>query len=155
MNSYDHSRAVRLLGAILALAVVTSIVHYTDNAVNFNEFEPPPDAIPSSPGIVVGFWVVFTAAGLVGYMLFRRGPSNSALALLGFYSGSGLVGIGHYLVPGATSMPWWRQGHVLLDIACGVAVLTFAIWAAKGRRSLAISSSGVPAAPPCEARKDA
>ena len=81
-----------------------------------------------------GFWVGFTAAGLAGYLLFRRSASDLALVLLAVYSGSGLVGIGHYLVPGATSMPWWRQVHVSLDIACGIAVFSFVIWAARARR---------------------
>ena len=31
-------------------------------------------------------------------------------------------------------MPWWRQVHVCLDIACGIAVFSFAIWAALARR---------------------
>jgi hypothetical protein len=68
------------------------------------------------------------------YLLFRRRPSDLALILLAAYSGSGLVGIGHYLVPGATSMPWWRQAHVCFDIACGIAMFSFAMWAAQSRR---------------------
>ena len=134
MSSYDHRRAVRVLGAILAVAVVVSIVHYTDNYANFRDYPPAPSDVPSSAALVLGAWFVFTAAGLAGYLLFRRGPSNLALVLLAVYSGSGLVGIGHYLVPGATSMPWWRQAHVCFDIASGAAVFAFAIWAARARR---------------------
>ncbi|HEX8074222.1 MAG TPA: hypothetical protein VF545_04515 [Thermoleophilaceae bacterium] len=126
---------MRILSAILAVAVVVSIVHYTDNSVNFSDYPKAPDAVPSSAAIVLGAWFVFTAAGLAGYLLFRRGPSTRALVLLAVYSGSGLIGIGHYLVPGATSMPWWRQAHVCLDIACGIAVFSFAMWAARARRA--------------------
>lgn len=134
MSSYDHRRAVRVLGAILAVAVAVSIVHYTDNYANFSDYPPAPSDVPSSAGLVLGAWFVFTAAGLAGYLLFRRGPSNLALIMLALYSGSGLIGIGHYLVPGATSMPWWRQAHVCFDIAAGAAVFAFAIWAARARR---------------------
>ena len=35
MSSYDHRRAVRILSVIFAVAVVVSIVHYTDNYVNY------------------------------------------------------------------------------------------------------------------------
>jgi hypothetical protein len=80
---------------------------------------------------VLGAWFPFTAAGLAGYLLFRRRPSGLALVLLAAYSGSGLIGIGHYLVPGATSMPWWRQAHVCLDITLGIAMLSFALWATR------------------------
>ena len=133
MSSYDHKRAVRVLGWILVVAVVVSVFHYTDNYVNYDDY-PQSSTVPNpSAGLVLGAWFVFTAAGLAGYVLFRRGPSDLALVLLAVYSGSGLVGIGHYLVPGATSMPWWRQLHVCLDIACGIAILTFAIWAVRAR----------------------
>jgi hypothetical protein len=43
---------------------------------------------------------------------------------------SGLIGIGHYTVEGATDMVWWRQTHVIVDILCGIAILGFALWAA-------------------------
>src|SRR3954470_2680275 len=128
-----HRRAVRILTAVFATAVIVSIVHYTDNYVNFRDFPPAPKAVPSSAALILVAWFVFTAAGLLGYVLFRRGPSNLALVLLAVYSGSGLVGIGHYLVPGATSMPWWRQSHVCADIACGIAMFSFVVWAARAR----------------------
>ena len=134
MSSYDHRRAVRILSVIFAVAVVVSIVHYTDNYVNYHDYPQPRTAPNPSESLVLAAWFPFTAAGLAGYLLFRRSPSNLSLILLAAYSGSGLVGIGHYLVPGATSMPWWRQAHVSLDIACGIAVFSFAIWAARARR---------------------
>jgi hypothetical protein len=134
VSSYEHRRAVRILSLIFAVAVVVSIVHYSDNYVNYHDFPQPRSGPNPSAGLVLGAWFGFTAAGLAGYLLFRRRPSDLALLLLAAYSGSGLVGIGHYLVPGATSMPWWRQAHVSLDIACGVAMFSFAIWAARARR---------------------
>ena len=139
MSFYDHRRAVRILSVILAVAVVVSIIHYTDNYVNYHDY-PQSRTLPNpSAALVLGAWFAFTAAGLAGYLLFRRSPSNLALILLAAYSGSGLVGIGHYLVPGATSMPWWRQAHVCLDITCGIAVFSFAMWAARARRHSPVS----------------
>ena len=131
MTMYDHRRAVRILSWIFAVAVVVSIVHYTDNYVNYDDYPEPRSGPNPSAGLVLGAWFGFTAAGLAGYLLFRRRPSVLALVLLAAYSGSGLIGIGHYLVPEATSMPWWRQVHVGLDIAAGIAVFTFVIWAAR------------------------
>jgi hypothetical protein len=134
MSFYDHRRAVRILSVIFAVAVLVSIIHYTDNYVNYHDY-PQSRTLPNpSAALVLGAWFAYTAAGLAGYLLFRRSPSNLALILLAAYSGSGLVGIGHYLVPGATSMPWWRQAHVCFDIACGIAIFSFAMWAAQARR---------------------
>jgi hypothetical protein len=133
MRAYDHSRAVRTLGAIFALAVVVSVVHYADNWLNYHDYPQPSALRDAPPALIPAFWVAFTAAGLAGYLQFRRGPSSRAIVLLAVYSGSGLAGIGHYLVPGATSMPWWRQAHVSADIACGIAMFAFALWVARTR----------------------
>jgi hypothetical protein len=136
---------------ILALAIVVSIVHYTDNYVNYHDYPQPKTGPTPSAGLILGAWFVFTAAGLAGYLRFRRGLSTDALLLLSFYSGSGLVGIAHYLVPGATSMPWWRQAHVCVDIGCGIAVFAFALWATVARRrDSATSSIGGTAGQPRE-----
>ena len=56
--------------------------------------------------------------------------------LLAFYSGSGLVGIGHYTVPGAMDMPVFRHAHVVADIALGVAMLVFVARAASRSRDV-------------------
>jgi hypothetical protein len=139
MNLYDHRRAVRVLSVVLAVAVVVSIVHYTDNYVNYSDYPEPRSAPNPSAPVVLGAWFAFTAMGLAGYLLFRGGTSTVALILLAAYSGSGLVGIGHYLVPEATSMPWWRQAHVCFDIASGVAMFSFVMWAARARRHSPVS----------------
>jgi hypothetical protein len=135
---------VRILSVILAVAVVVSIVHYTDNYVNYHDY-PQSRTLPNpSSALVIASWFGFTAVGLAGYLLFRRSPSSLALILLAAYSGSGLVGVGHYLVPGATSMPWWRQAHVCFDITSGIAVFAFAIWAARARRHAPVSLAPQP-----------
>jgi hypothetical protein len=126
-----HERAIRLLSVLLAVAVVVSIVHYTDNYVNYHDY-PRSASLPNpSATMVVLGWFAFTIPGVVGYFLFRRAPTRMSLLLLALYSGSGLIGIGHYLIPGATSMPWWRQAHVCADITCGLAMFAFTIWASR------------------------
>jgi hypothetical protein len=128
-----RDQARRLFSVLFPLAVVVSIVHYSDNYFNYHDY-PRSKTLPNPSALVVGSaWFVFTAIGVAGFLLFRREASNRALLLLAAYSGSGLVGIGHYLVPGATSMPWWRQAHVVLDIGCGVAIFVVALWAALDR----------------------
>jgi len=141
----DHRRAARVLSVILAVAVLSSIVHYTDNYLNYDDFPQATSGPNPSKSLVLWSWFGFTAIALAGYLSFRSHPSTLALVLLAAYSGSGLVGIGHYLVPDATSMPWWRQAHVCFDIASGIAVFSFAVWAARARRHA--SSSLTPHAP--------
>ena len=86
-----------------------------------------------SRGLVGASWFLFTGAGLAGYLLFRREVTPLALGLLAFYSGSGLVGFGHYTVPGAADMPAWRHAHIVADIVLGAAMISFVFWAARRR----------------------
>jgi hypothetical protein len=132
-------RSTRVLLWLFGTAVVVSVVHYTDNYVNYDAYpQPGPGELPApSAGLIGLSWFLFTAFGVLGLWLWFRGRIIAACVALTGYSVSGLVGFGHYAVPGATDMVWWRQAHVVVDILCGLAILGFAIWmAARGRRSV-------------------
>ena len=136
MSTFD--RATRVLLWLLGVAFVVSVVHYVDNFVNYTDYpQPDPGALLAPTAVVIAVsWFVFTAAGLCGLWLwFRRSIVGAALAFAS-YSTSGLIGIGHYTVPEAAGMPWWRHTHVVVDILCGIAVLGFAVWAILRRREL-------------------
>jgi hypothetical protein len=134
-------RARRVLVVLLGTALVVSVVHYTDNVVNYADYPQPEPSGPPAPSapLIGAAWFMFTAVGPLGLGLFVRGRIvTSAWALTG-YAVSGLIGVGHYMVPGATAMPWRRQAHVLADIICGVLILGFAVWSVVTRRPAAAS----------------
>lgn len=136
MSTFD--RATRVLLGLLGVAFVVSVVHYIDNFVNYADYPAPKPGALLAPtaAVIAAAWFVFTAAALSGLWLwFRRSIVGAALAFAS-YSLSGLVGIGHYTVPGALAMPWWRHTHVVVDILCGFAVIGFAVWAILRRRAL-------------------
>jgi hypothetical protein len=123
-----QARALTVLRVLLVTAIVVSIVHYVDNVVAYDRF-PTRDGLPSPSRTLVGAsWFLFTAFGVAGYVLFRRGELRLAAVALAGYSGSGLVGLGHYAAPEMLDAVWWRQAHVIADIACGLAILGFAVW---------------------------
>lgn len=139
MSVPTHAQASRVLWWLVGTAFVISVIHYLDNYVNYDDYPLPPAGsdlpAPSQDEVLRG-WVLFTAAGVLGVWLWRRRRiTAAALALLG-YSLSGLIGVGHYAVPGAVDMVWWRQAHVVADIAAGLAVAAFAGWAFRHRREL-------------------
>lgn len=124
------SRSLTTLVALLSVAFVVSIVHYVDNVLNYDDFPvlPTESSLPNpSVDVVAGAWFVFTAFGLLGLWLFVRNRMAAAAVALAVYSGSGLVGVAHYLVPNATDMVWWRQAHVITDIVLGALVFAYAI----------------------------
>jgi hypothetical protein len=125
-----HARALRGLTALLTVAVAVSVVHYTDNTVNDADY-PESVTLPNpSQAVVFLSWFLFTAFGIAGWLLLRRGAVERACLCLALYSGSGLVGLLHYTVSGTSRFPWWRHAHIVTDIACGLAVIAFALWAA-------------------------
>ncbi|HYF26973.1 MAG TPA: hypothetical protein VD931_14615 [Baekduia sp.] len=134
---HDLDRARRALHALLAVAVLVSIVHYVDNVANFADYPDPTSGPAPSRGVIAASWFAFTAFAAAAVVLLARGRLAAAAGCLAVYSMSGLVGFGHYTVEGATDMPWWRQTHIVADIACGLAVLGFAVWLARRERAAA------------------
>lgn len=127
MPSAQHARLTRILTILLAAALVVSVVHYADNTLNYGDYPLAADVPNPSRALVGASWFLFTAAGLAGYLLFRRRVSNAALALLALYSGSGLVGFGHFAAEGAWDMPLLRLAHIVADIGVGIAILAFVL----------------------------
>jgi hypothetical protein len=132
---------LRALNVVFFVAVASSIVHYTDNYVAFEQFpDGGPGPAVSADAIWIA-WVLFTAVGIAGYALYRRGRVVPGSAFLAVYSLSGLIGLGHYTAPGMSELAWWRHVHIWVDIACGAAVLAFCAWsvhAARGAETSAI-----------------
>jgi hypothetical protein len=132
---------LRILRPLLAVAIAVSIVHYVDNTVNYADYPQPTSGPAPSRTLVAVAWFFFTAFGIAGYVLLTRARATAAAICLAVYSGSGLVGFGHYAVRGATDMVWWRQAHVVADILCGIAMISFAFWLARqDRRTVSVPS---------------
>jgi hypothetical protein len=128
---------LRPLLVLMSVAFVVSVVHYIDNTVNYADYPraQPGSPLPNPPAWVIGgAWFAFTAFGALGLWLFVRGRIRAAAIAIAVYSGSGLVGFGHYAVPGATDMVWWRQVHVIADIVCGLLLFAFALWSVVALR---------------------
>ncbi len=140
----DSRAALRPLLVLMGVAVAVSVVHYIDNTVNYADY-PQADpgttlaAVSPSQTLVAAGWFIFTAFGVLGVWLFMRGRIAAAAVAIAIYSGSGLVGLAHYAVPGATDMVWWRQLHIVADIVCGLLLFGFALWMAVNLRPSRVS----------------
>jgi hypothetical protein len=125
---------LRILRPLLLVAIAVSIVHYLDNTINYADYPQPTSGPAPSRALVGTSWFLFTAFGVAGYVLLSRGRATAAALSLAVYSGSGLVGFAHYSVAGATDMVWWRQAHIVADILCGLAMISFAVWLVQRQR---------------------
>ena len=118
---------------LFSLAVVSSIAHYTDNTVNFEQYpHPEPGSVVPDPAdwLIAVSWFAFTAAGVLGLWWYAQNRILPAAAAIAVYSVSGTISIGHYLAPGATDMAPLRQFSIGIDIVLGVLLLGLALWAA-------------------------
>lgn len=113
-----------LLRILLALGIASTAVHYTDNAVSIEQY-PQPTWI--TVPVIFGVWIGLTAAGIAGYVLYRRGKTWPALALLVLYSYTGLSTPLHYLYGSLSDLAWWKQLSVWTDGLTGAAILAFAL----------------------------
>lgn len=136
---------LKLLNVVFFAAVSVSVVHYTDNYLAFDRYPSGGPAPEITADVIWIAWVVLTAFGVAGYVLYRRGRIVAASGLLAVYSISGLIGLGHYSAPGTSELAWWRHAHIWADIACGAAVLAFAVWSVRVERRRATHGYRSPA----------
>jgi hypothetical protein len=121
----------RTLQLLLGLAIPLSLVHYTDNYLAFEQY--PQGRLfgrPLTPDAIWIGWLLFTAAGVLGYLLYRRDRPLAASAALAVFSVGGLISLGHYGEPGMGRLAVWRHVAVWVDVLLGAAVLAFAVWTA-------------------------
>ena len=128
--------------SIVLVAIAVSIVHYTDNYTLYEEY-PTSDTLPNPSQDLIGFaWFLFTAFALAGLYFLRTGNYIAAGISLAVYSGSGLVGIGHYAAGGTGDFPWWRHAHIVADVILGFAVLACALTLVRRPREPATPAPG-------------
>ena len=130
-------RATRVLQVLLVTAIAVSIVHYADNTIRWDEYTQGNDTGLITRPVIPISWVVFTVAGIAGYLLHRRGRWPLAAACLGFYSVSGLISLGHFTEVSPADFDAFQLTFVVLDFVLGAAILAYALWlaVAGGRAS--------------------
>jgi uncharacterized membrane protein YhaH (DUF805 family) len=137
MSTAAKKTPLTVLRVLLAVAIVESFVHYLDNTVRYSDYTGPNPPAPGSwiaQWMIPVSWVLFTAVAVVGYRRFRDRRYSSAAAYLAIYSISGLISIGHYQAISPSDLSGFQNTFVFLDIALGVAILSFAVWTSRQAR---------------------
>jgi hypothetical protein len=119
-------RSERILLVILAASIVSTAIHYGDNYFAIERY-PGPEWI-KGPVIYVG-WIVLTAIGVLGYVLYRRAMYLPAILCLLVYSYTGVSSLGHFLYGDWSEFTTAMHVSILADGVTGTAVLAFALWA--------------------------
>jgi hypothetical protein len=120
-------RASTTLRVLLIALFISSIGHYTDNYIRFDRYPPADEGFVTRP-LIWQSWLLFTAVGAAGYLLFRRGRALQAAGCLAVYSISGLISPLHYTEGALDRFDALQHTFILTDFVVAAAVLGFAVW---------------------------
>jgi hypothetical protein len=118
-------RPQQILLAILALNLISTWLHYIDNALFLNQY-PGPDWF--TPSGILATVIVMTPVGLFGHWLYRRRSLWLAYLLLGAYSITSVSSPGHYLFPMVAPMSLKMHGLIWFDAISGASLIGFLLW---------------------------
>jgi hypothetical protein len=118
-------RPQQVLLAILALNLISTWLHYTDNALFLNQYPGPAWFTPIG---VLATVIVMTPIGLFGYWLYTKRSFWSAYLLLGAYSITSVSSPGHYLFPMVAPMSFKMHSLIWLDAVSGLLLIVFLLW---------------------------
>jgi hypothetical protein len=123
-------RGIGTLRVLSAALVVSTAIHFTDNAFKIDEYPG------TEPGGTIGvplFWLAFMAAGVAGYRLYVRGREPAAQILLFVFAYAGLASPLHYTSAGGSRLEWWQHVSIATDALTGLAMAGFVIWSLRRR----------------------
>ncbi len=125
MNRTDELTLIR---RVFVTALLLSVVHYIDNTVRFEDYTggKASDGFITQPMIPIS-WVLFTVAGVTGYRLLKQGNHGLGGSLLGVYSVSGLIGVGHFTTVSPGDFSAFQNTFIALDFLAGLAVFVMAV----------------------------
>ena len=111
---------------VFVTALLLSVVHYIDNTVRFDDYTGGKKGFVTRPMIPLS-WMLFVAAGVAGYRALKQGNLGLGGALLGVFSTSGLIGLGHYTTVSPRDFDWFQNTFIGLDFLAGLAVFVMAV----------------------------
>lgn len=114
-----------LLLTLLIISVVITAFHYTDNFINFLQYPDPEWLTPQS---VYQSWLILTAIGIVGYVLYINNILLLAYVCLSIYSLTGMLSPAHYFFQTTEKFSFKMHTFIWLDFIIGTLLLCFIIF---------------------------
>lgn len=113
--------------AILIFNIVSTSLHYTDNAIFINKY-PEPEWITTS-GVFIA-WGVMTLISIISYGFYTKQNFWLSYLLLGIYAGTGLSSLAHYFYGELSQFSIKMHAFIWSDAIAGLSVVGFIIWSA-------------------------
>lgn len=122
-------RSEQVLRALLLLYLFASLLHFTHNAENVQDYPNLPEWISRSSVYLA--WLSITTVGALGFVLYQARRYVSGLILLSLYAAVGLDGLLHY-----TRAPFAEHTHtmnftILFEVVVASILLIVVLFKAK------------------------
>lgn len=98
-----------------------SFLHHMHNAQFLERYPGMPGWL--SPAVVYGAWLIATAIGVAGYVLWRREQRWFAIGLLAAYAIYGLDSLAHYWLAPPSAHSLGMNVTIWLEVAAAAALL--------------------------------
>src|SRR5215210_2821106 len=96
----EHPPSAKVVRNVVFATIVLTAFHFADNTISIDTYPAPSWQPTWFEWVVAASWPIFTAFGVAGYRLYRRGDFHRAHPCLLFYSWTGLVSLGHFTAGG-------------------------------------------------------
>ncbi|MFY9488311.1 MAG: hypothetical protein WAP35_06410 [Solirubrobacterales bacterium] len=126
--------SVKTVGSVVAVAILLTAIHFTDNAINIDDYPPASWQPEWFEFVVVGGWLLGAAIGILGYRKYRDGDYRRAHLLLGAYSTVGFVSLGHFTTASPSDLTNFGLATVMIDVVVGLMVLGVVVWSVRRPR---------------------
>lgn len=138
MGAHNQRMGKVLLGLML-LYGAASLAHFTHNAEFLRDYPNMPNWLSRSEIYIA--WIVVTAIGISGYVLWRQGHAFLGLSLIAAYAALGFDGLAHYALAPFNNHGFTMHVTIWLEVVAAALLLSVVVghmanlWAAKpGRR---------------------
>jgi hypothetical protein len=119
------SRRQQILTAIITINIISTWLHYTDNALYLDRYPGP--SWFTTPGVFATV-IIMTPIGLLGYWLYHKQSFLLSYLVLGVYVITSISSPGHYLFPMVQQMSLKMHALIWSDAMSGISLLTFIGW---------------------------
>jgi hypothetical protein len=119
------NRQQKILMVIITINLVSTVLHYTDNALFLDQYPGP--SWFTTPGVFATL-IVMTPVGLLGYWLYTKRAFLLSYLALGLYSITSISSPGHYLFPMMHQMSLKMHGLIWSDALSGLSLIIFILW---------------------------
>jgi tryptophan-rich sensory protein len=114
--------------------VAVTLFHFTDNAVNVDTYPKAGWQPDWFEWVVAVAWVLYSAVGVAGAVLYARERFRAAHACLLIYGYLVISSLGHFFYGSPDELTTRGLASVFVDAAAGTVVIAVAVWSILARR---------------------